>query len=200
VKALYFVAAALAFPISVLAQEKTSGHIYIKGIVLSATDLAPVRSATVMVEGCNYGAITDSLGYFRMRVESAATLRITHISFQKREVKIDRQTAEVVVLIHPDSSTLANVTVRRLDGNQFERDFINLKVNDSLKKIASENTSQLKLQALRYTTATNGSDSYSLLRQKESQKQSLSNRVPYFSMLDLVVWYKILKKKKKKVR
>lgn len=198
VKYLATIAVLFAYQQSVFSQpDRQPKTGWVKGVILSSTDLQPISFASVMIDGTNFGQRADSAGRFHLRIDSGNVLRITHLSYQTQYLTpaISPIPDHLVVFMQPDSTDmLAPVVI-----HPWSQDlFLKKKLNDSLNRIARENVSPEKLQALRYSTATDGSESHNVRRQQEAKRNSLSNRVPYFSMLDLVTWYKIWRQRKRR--
>ncbi len=176
----------------------------VKGLVLSAHDHMPMERVSVMVEGSNYGTMSDAGGRFQLVATAGALLRLSHLSYQTQVLDIptdaNGEHAMVVLMKEDSAHQLDPVTVSRRDGRYFSRDFMNMKMADSLGAIARANLSKEKTQMLLYTTPTNGSGAYSLVRRQQEERAAATNRVAYVKFLDLAAWLNFFMEKRKKKR
>jgi hypothetical protein len=94
----------LLFGQSVLAQ-----NIMFNGLVLDERKL-PVQSASVILQGTNTGAYSDSLGFFSLQIPAGATLIISAIGYQSDTVNIGSGN-RITILLRKSETTLAKVVV-----------------------------------------------------------------------------------------
>ena len=80
----------------------------VKGVV--SDDLGPIASANVTEKGTINGTVTGMDGEFSLSVASDATLVISYIGYQTREVSVDGKTS-FDILLHEDFQALSEVVV-----------------------------------------------------------------------------------------
>src|SRR5690348_8671215 len=74
----------LFFYLLSFAQQKT----VVTGIVYSS-DSAPLPGVSVTVKGANNGTTTDTQGKFSIQVDKGATLVISFLGYQKKEITVN---------------------------------------------------------------------------------------------------------------
>jgi Ca-activated chloride channel homolog len=103
----YLVYLTVAMAILVMAFNQT---IKIAGRVTDEQGV-PLSGVTVLVKGTNIGTVTDSLGNFLITVtDKKATLIVTTVNFETKEVRIGKQ-ASLVVQLKPAMQQLSEVVV-----------------------------------------------------------------------------------------
>ncbi len=89
-----------------------SAQIKLRGKVLSALTNLPLAGSTVNLKGTNNAVATDSLGYFSITVPSGATLSVSFLGFQSRDIQLSPgESAELIVRLEPSVNNLQEVIV-----------------------------------------------------------------------------------------
>ncbi len=88
------------------AQEK----ITVSGIVSSDSSL-PLSNVSVRVKGDPAGVASDSTGTFTIRVNKGATLIFSAVGYEEKQIRIDRETAGLTVMLTSIFNSLNQVVV-----------------------------------------------------------------------------------------
>ncbi len=126
---------------AVITQAQT---ITVKGSVVDNTG-EPLIGATVAVKGSSQGAITNLDGEFSLDCSSDATLVISYVGFQNREVAVRSRAIIDAITLSPDDKTLEQVVVVGY-GTQKKADLtgsVSVVNADQMKKTSNSNISTL---------------------------------------------------------
>lgn len=84
--------------------------VVVRGLVVDAASAAPVEGANIAVG--QQGAVTDVDGRFKLQVDSADSLRVTHVGYVPAVVAVAADGKLLTVLLHADVLQERGVTVR----------------------------------------------------------------------------------------
>lgn len=93
------------FPLCALAQ-----NVNISGTVTDANTGEEVIGATVKVKGASGGTITDAMGNYKMSVASGATIEVSYVGYQTKQVKVTKG-GQLDIQIAEDVNMLEQVVV-----------------------------------------------------------------------------------------
>ena len=84
----------------------------VEGVVLDQNTKDPIIGASILVKGTSTGTITDLDGKFKINVADTktATLLVSYVGYQKKNVNLDGKTM-ITVLLEEDAKTLEEVVV-----------------------------------------------------------------------------------------
>ena len=85
----------------------------ISGIVIGE-DGAPLIGATVKVKNQNGGTVTDADGAFQLSVPPRATIAISYVGYETKELSLTKAGALKQIVLHSDSKLLDDVVVTAL--------------------------------------------------------------------------------------
>ncbi|SOD13351.1 TonB-dependent receptor [Pedobacter xixiisoli] len=87
--------------------------IVINGTVIDAKTKETLIGVGVRIKGANVAASTDTDGKFRLTIpEGGATLVISYIGYETREIKVDANTKNLTIALTASSTTLGEVVVQ----------------------------------------------------------------------------------------
>lgn len=95
----------MMFPLCALAQS-----VNISGTVTDANTGEEVIGATVKVKGASGGTITDAMGNYKMSVASGATIEVSYVGYQTKQVKVTKG-GQLDIQIAEDVNMLEQVVV-----------------------------------------------------------------------------------------
>lgn len=91
--------------------------------IINDTANAPLQNVSVTVKGTSNGTTTNSSGFFSLKnVPAGATLVISYVGYQSREIKLGPNQASVSLQLRTEANTLTGVVVtgfQRVDRNKF---------------------------------------------------------------------------------
>lgn len=109
-KPVWIFAMAIFYLIILPRQSQAQSKITVSGLVLSSEDKNFIAGASVMEKGANNGAVTDDQGAFTVSVASGATLVVTSIGYQPKEV-VANNSQELKIELDPASNDLSDLIV-----------------------------------------------------------------------------------------
>ena len=123
------------------------------GVVMTSDSLRALPATSVIVEGRGRGTITNNDGVFSIAVLKGDRITFSSIGFKDKSYIIphnltDNQYSLIVLLINDTAYLPATILKPRPSREQFERDFVNIRVPDDEYEIARQNTNEGRLRAL----------------------------------------------------
>ncbi|MGB4724810.1 MAG: carboxypeptidase-like regulatory domain-containing protein, partial [Sediminibacterium sp.] len=131
------------------------------GVVMTADSLRGIPSASIIVEGKGRGTITSPDGVFSIAVLKGDKITFSCVGFKDRRIDIPANLSEnqysVIQLMVSDTVYLPATILRpRPTREQFERDFVNNKVNDDMYEVARKNTDDARNRILLNSLPSDG--------------------------------------------
>src|SRR5882724_11415745 len=158
---LYPLLLVLGIPVAANAQfEKFKDSVVqLFGIVMTADSLKAIPSVTVMVNG--RGTQTNEQGVFSIAVMKGDKIMFSSIGYKPKIAEIPRDLEgnqySLIQLMVTDTVYLPATIIRpRPTKEQFERDFVEVKIPDDDIEIARKNTEASKRRILARTLPTDG--------------------------------------------
>ena len=116
------------------------------GVIMTADSLKAVPFASVVVDKKGRGIITNNDGVFSIAVNKGEKITFSCVGFKDRTIliplKLEGNQYSVIQLLVNDTNFLpATILKPRPTRSQFERDFVNSKIDDDLYETARKNTS-----------------------------------------------------------
>jgi len=167
------------------------------GIVMTADSLVGIPAVSIVVKGQNRGTITNNEGVFSIVVLKGDVVEFTHVSYKPKSVTIPRNLEgnqySVVQLMVADTVYLPATIIRpRPTAQQFERDFVNSKIDDDNIEIARKNTDAAKRRILMKTVPASGSEATQLQFQKIANKASYAGQTPPMNIFNPAAWQEFI--------
>ena len=125
----------------------------IYGVVMTADSLKALPGASVIIKGQNRGTTTNDQGLFHILASKGDIIRFSYVGFRTQEAvipgNIPGNQYSVIETMTEDTQYLPVTIIQaRPTRQQFERSFVNLKVDDAPKTIADRNTDRNTLKVL----------------------------------------------------
>ena len=117
------------------------------GVIMTADSLKAIPFASVVVNNIGRGTVTNYDGVFSIAVNKGENITFTCVGFKDRTILIPNNLVgnqySVVQLMVNDTNYLPVTILKpRPTRAQFDRDFVNTRVDDDLYETARKNTSE----------------------------------------------------------
>ncbi len=168
------------------------------GIVMTADSLVGVPAVSIMVRGQNRGTITNNQGVFSIVVLKGDVVEFTHVSYKPKLVTIplnlEGNQYSVVQLMVQDTVYLpATIIKARPSRQQFERDFVKMKVPDDDIEVARQNNSVAKRRVLMQSTPGDAGEATSLQFRNIANKATYQGQIPPQNIFNPAAWAEFIK-------
>lgn len=190
----------LGFPVSIIAQSKTSQDsvVQLYGVVMTADSLKALPAVSVVVKGQNRGTMTSDNGVFSIVVLKGDKVEFTSIGFKAKQVEVPRDLTgnqfSVIQLMVTDTMYLpATIIKQRVSREQFERDFVNTKVPDDDIEIARSNNSAATRRMLMASMPTDGREASNQYLRQRSAKLYYSGQIAPQNIFNPFAWAEFIK-------
>jgi len=145
------------------------------GVVMTADSLRAIPSASIIVEGKGRGTITSPDGVFSIAVLKGDKITFSCVGFKDRRIEIPVSLTEtqysVIQLMVSDTVYLpATILKPRPTREQFERDFVNNKVNDDMYEVARKNTDEARNRILLNSLPSDGREAVNYQLRQQANK------------------------------
>lgn len=163
------------------------------GIVMTADSLVGIPAVSVVVKGQNRGTITNNQGVFSIVVLKGDEVEFTHVSYKPKSISIPRNLEgnqySVIQLLVIDTVYLPATIIRpRPTPEQFQRDFVNTKVDDDEIEIARKNTDVAKRRILMKTVPADGGEVSNMQFRNIANKASYYRQTPPMNIFNPAAW------------
>ncbi|HVG14202.1 MAG TPA: carboxypeptidase-like regulatory domain-containing protein [Chitinophagaceae bacterium] len=168
------------------------------GIVMTADSLEGIPVVNITVKGQNRGTMTNNQGVFSIVVLKGDVVEFSHVSYKSKTVTIPANLQgnqhSVVQLMVKDTVYLPATIIRpRPTPQQFERDFVKLKVDDDDIEIARKNNSEATRKALMKTIPGDGGEATALQMRNASTRASYAGQRPPQNIFNPAAWAEFIK-------
>ena len=163
------------------------------GVVMTADSLKAIPLASIVVNKKGRGTITNNDGVFSIAVNKGETITFSCVGFKNRSIVIPQNLAgneySVIQLMINDTNFLpATILKPRPTRAQFERDFVNSKVDDDLYETARKNTSESQKKIILASLPRDGKEAVGASLSNQAAKYYYSGQVPPMNILNPVAW------------
>ena len=189
------------FSQAALAQQATtnSPNIYrdsvvqLYGVVMTADSLKAIPFASVVVNKKGRGTITNNDGVFSIAVNKGEKITFTCIGFKDRVISIPanlegNQYSVIQLMVNDTNFLPATILKPRPTRAQFERDFVNAKVDDDLYETARKNTSDVQKRIILASLPRDGKEAVGASLTNQAAKYYYSGQLPPMNILNPVAW------------
>lgn len=168
------------------------------GVVMTADSLRGIPSASVIVEGKGRGTITSYDGVFSIAVMKGDRITFSSIGFKNNSIQIPLNLANnqysVIQLLVSDTAYLpATILKPRPTREQFERDFVNMKIADDAYEIARKNTDEAQRRILINSLPADGREAINYQLRQQANKYYYSGQLPPMNILNPAAWADFIK-------
>jgi len=163
------------------------------GVVMTADSLRAIPSASIIVEGKGRGTITSPDGVFSIAVLKGDKITFSCVGFKDRRIEIPASLTEtqysVIQLMVSDTVYLpATILKPRPTREQFERDFVNNKVNDDMYEVARKNTDEARNRILLNSLPSDGREAVNYQLRQQANKYYYAGQIPPMNILNPAAW------------
>ncbi len=183
------------------AQQPTTGspNIYrdsvvqLYGVVMTADSLKAIPFASVVVNKKGRGTITNNDGVFSIAVNKGEHITFTCIGFKDRTITIPKnlegnQYSVIQLMVNDTNFLPATILKPRPTRAQFERDFVNAKVDDDLYETAKKNTSESQKRIILASLPRDGKEAVGASLTNQASKYYYSGQLPPMNILNPAAW------------
>lgn len=163
------------------------------GVIMTADSLKAIPYASVVVNKKGRGTITNNDGIFSIAVNKGEYITFTCIGFKDRTILIPKNLEgnqySVIQLMINDTNFLPTTILRpRPSRAQFERDFVNTKVDDDLFETAQKNTSDGQKRIILASLPRDGKEAVGASLTNQATKYYYSGQLPPMNILNPIAW------------
>lgn len=163
------------------------------GVVMTADSLKAIPLASIVVNKKGRGTITNNDGVFSIAVNKGETITFSCVGFKNRIITIPENLSgnqySVIQLMVNDTNFLpATILKPRPTRAQFERDFVNSKVDDDMYETARKNTSTAQKRIILSSLPRDGKEAVGASLQQQSSRYYYSGQIPPMNILNPSAW------------
>lgn len=168
------------------------------GVVMTADSLVGIPAVSVMVKGQNRGTITNNQGVFSIVVLKGDVVEFSHVTYKPKEVTVPRELKgnqfSVVQLLVEDTVYLPATIIRqRPTAEQFERDFVKMKVPDDDIEVARRNNDVAKRRVLMQSLPADGREATNMQFRNIANRAVYSGQLPPQNLFNPAAWAEFIK-------
>lgn len=168
------------------------------GIVMTADSLDGIPAVSVTVKGTNRGTITNNHGVFSIAVLKGDRIEFSHVSYKSKTITVPKNLEgtqySVVQLLVQDTVYLPATVIRqRPTKEQFERDFVNVKVAEDEMEIIRKNNTPAMRKVLLRTTPGDGREAANIQLNNIYQKARYQGQIPPMNIFNPAAWSEFIK-------
>ncbi len=163
------------------------------GVVMTADSLRALPAASVVIRGQGRGTITNAQGVFSIVAMKGDVIEFSYVGFQNKLVTIpkdlDKKEYSIIQLMVLDTTYLpATIIKARPTREQFERDFVNVKIPDDEIEVARKNTDVAKRRVLMQSLPYDGREAVSYNLAKQAQSYYYKGQQPPIRLFNPAAW------------
>lgn len=163
------------------------------GVVMTADSLKAIPFASIVVNNKGRGTITNNDGVFSIAVNKGERITFSCVGFKNRTISIPENLVgdqySVIQLMVNDTNFLpATILKARPTKAQFERDFVNAKVDDDLFETARKNTSANQKRVILSSLPRDGKEAVGAQLQQQAARYYYSGQLPPMNILNPSAW------------
>ena len=167
--------------------------IQLYGVIMTADSLKAIPFASIVVEKKGRGTITNNDGVFSIAVNKGERITFSCVGFKDRTIliplKLEGNQYSVIQLLVNDTNFLpATILKARPSRAQFERDFVNAKVDDDLYETARKNTSMSQKRIILSSLPYDGKEAVGASLTQQASRYYYSGQLPPMNILNPSAW------------
>ena len=190
-----FVLLVLLSPFAAHAQfsQLKDSVVQLYGVVMTADSLAGIPSVSVVVKGQNRGTFTNEEGVFSIVVMKGDQIEFTSIGYKAKLAEIPRNLEgnqfSMIQLMVTDTQYLPVTIIKpKPSREQFERDFVRIKIPDDALEIARQNNDASKRRLLMKILPNDGREAANLVLRQGAQKYYSAGQMPPQNIFNPFAW------------
>ncbi len=163
------------------------------GVIMTADSLKAVPYASIVVKGKGRGTVTNNDGVFSIAVNKGEQITFSCVGFKNRTILIPanlegNQYSVIQLLVNDTNFLPATILKPRPTRAQFERDFVNTKVDDDLYETARKNTSASQKRVILSSLPYDGKEAVGASLTQQAAKYYYSGQLPPMNILNPSAW------------
>lgn len=163
------------------------------GVVMTADSLRAIPFASVVVNNKGRGTVTNYDGVFSIAVNKGEKITFTSVGFKDRTILIPgnlegNQYSVVQLMVNDTNFLPATILKPRPTRAQFERDFVNARVDDDLYETAKKNTSESQKRIILASLPRDGKEAVGASLSNQASKYYYSGQLPPMNILNPAAW------------
>ena len=163
------------------------------GVVMTADSLAGIPSVSVVVKGQNRGTFTNEEGVFSIVVIKGDQIEFTSIGYKPKSVDIPKSLEgnqySMIQLMVTDTQYLPVTIIKpKPTREQFERDFVRVKIPDDALEIARQNNDASKRRLLMKILPNDGREAANMVLRQGAQKYYSAGQMPPQNIFNPFAW------------
>ncbi len=163
------------------------------GVVMTADSLKGIPFASIVVNQKGRGTITNNDGVFSIAVNKGEHITFTCIGFKDRTILIPKnlegnQYSVIQLMINDTHYLPVTILKPRPTRAQFERDFVNARVDDELFETARKNTSPSQKRIILASLPRDGKEAVGASLNNQAARYYYSGQLPPMNILNPVAW------------
>jgi hypothetical protein len=167
--------------------------IQLYGVIMTADSLKAIPFASIVVEKKGRGTITNNDGVFSIAVNKGERITFSCVGFKDRTIliplKLEGNQYSVIQLLVNDTNFLpATILKARPSRAQFERDFVNAKVDDDLYETARKNISMSQKRIILSSLPYDGKEAVGASLTQQASRYYYSGQMPPMNILNPSAW------------
>lgn len=163
------------------------------GVIMTADSLKAIPLASIVVKNKGRGTITNNDGVFSIAVNKGEQITFSCVGFKSRTILIPanlegNQYSVIQLLVNDTNFLPATILKPRPTRAQFERDFVNTKVDDDLYETARKNTSASQKRIILSSLPFDGKEAVGASLNQQASKYYYSGQLPPMNILNPSAW------------
>ena len=160
---------------------------------MTADSLKAIPFASIVVNNKGRGTITNNDGVFSIAVNKGERITFSCVGFKDRIIQIPNnlegnQYSVIQLMVNDTNFLPATILKPRPTRQQFERDFVNAKVDDDMYETARKNTSAAQKRIILSSLPRDGKEAVGASLNQQASKYYYSGQLPPMNILNPSAW------------
>jgi len=152
------------------------------GVIMTADSLKAIPFASIVVNNKGRGTITNNDGVFSIAVNKGEQITFSCVGFKNRVIKIPanlegNQYSVIQLMVNDTNFLPATILKPRPTRQQFERDFVNSKVDDDMYETARKNTSTAQKRIILSSLPRDGKEAVGASLSQQASRYYYSGQI-----------------------
>jgi hypothetical protein len=163
------------------------------GVIMTADSLKAIPFASIVVNNKGRGTITNNDGVFSIAVNKGERITFSCVGFKDRIIQIPNnlegnQYSVIQLMVNDTNFLPATILKPRPTRQQFERDFVNSKVDDDMYETARKNTSAAQKRIILSSLPRDGKEAVGASLNQQASRYYYSGQLPPMNILNPAAW------------
>lgn len=163
------------------------------GVIMTADSLKAIPFASIVVNNKGRGTITNNDGVFSIAVNKGERITFSCVGFKERVIQIPlnlegNQYSVIQLMVNDTNFLPATILKPRPTRQQFERDFVNAKVDDDMYETARKNTSAAQKRIILSSLPRDGKEAVGASLSQQASRYYYSGQLPPMNILNPSAW------------